>query len=673
MREGADRRSRTGPKGAARPRGARRPRELILLGSVGDPDRYGYGGDGSYRDGSYRGGSYRGGPYRGGPPTPQGPSRRPGSSVPDGLIVGGLAFLLGAVTLFWLATELAGLFSHGGFPRPLPFLDTPAAIRSLATAPNDLAAAWPGTPPSRLPGPAVFWTTFFVLLALLAALVLSVAITLTRARVHRRAHAAAAAVAAGRTDAAATARPLAEPDAPSATGRRRPGAGNAGAERSEEASIQATNSPTDGASEPASSAAQARPPAGVPTRAPNGASASGARPPRVIPLPDLAGRSACVFVPAPTPGKRALLEAVRAGHPGPVLVLTSSRSPGIPSGAQLFDPQRLVESDAAISRVRWSPLAGCTDPATATARARALLSLARPLREPALSPLARARLNDGAHGQHGAYDTALTLLRCWLHAAALADRPVRQLHRWATGTHSHEAVRILRTSSNRELAEGWGGELESLLSTPHPELRDSALAVIASALDALAELHVQQSCTPASPNDRLEVESLLRGAGSLYLAGPASEQRTPVRSVMPLLTALVEDVVEHGRSMAARSPSGRLDPPLLLLLDDVAAVAPAPSLPELLARGGSLGMPTVAVLRSPEQARARWGADVIHSLWKKSDVRLILGGPDPVATRPVLGELAPNAPTPGPEQAILLEGELPGASLTEIPNPRSAT
>jgi hypothetical protein len=75
---------------------------------------------------------------------------------------------------------------------------------------------------------------------------------------------------------------------------------------------------------------------------------------------------------------------------------------------------------------------------------------------------------------------------------------------------------------------------------------------------------------------------------------------------MPLLTALVSYVVEHGRRMAERSSSGRLDPPLTLVLGDVAAVAPLPQLPDLLAAGPERGMPTVALLRSREQARTRW-------------------------------------------------------------------
>jgi hypothetical protein len=38
----------------------------------------------------------------------------------------------------------------------------------------------------------------------------------------------------------------------------------------------------------------------------------------------------------------------------------------------------------------------------------------------------------------------------------------------------------------------------------------------------------------------------------------------------------------------------------------VAAVAPLPQFPELLSTGADQGLPTVALLRSREQARSRW-------------------------------------------------------------------
>jgi hypothetical protein len=53
----------------------------------------------------------------------------------------------------------------------------------------------------------------------------------------------------------------------------------------------------------------------------------------------------------------------------------------------------------------------------------------------------------------------------------------------------------------------------------------------------------------------------------------------------------------------------------------VAALAPLPGLPHLLSTGHATGLPTLAVLRSPEQALARWQTP----LWQNADVRLALG------------------------------------------------
>ncbi|HEY3478902.1 MAG TPA: type VI secretion protein, partial [Streptomyces sp.] len=68
------------------------------------------------------------------------------------------------------------------------------------------------------------------------------------------------------------------------------------------------------------------------------------------------------------------------------------------------------------------------------------------------------------------------------------------------------------------------------------------------------------------------------------------------------------------------SSAGRLDPPMTFVLDDVAALAPLPALPDLLASGEPEGLPTLAVLRSPEQALARWQSP----LWRQATLRLAL-------------------------------------------------
>jgi type IV secretion system protein VirD4 len=88
----------------------------------------------------------------------------------------------------------------------------------------------------------------------------------------------------------------------------------------------------------------------------------------------------------------------------------------------------------------------------------------------------------------------------------------------------------------------------------------------------------------------------------------------------------VEDLIETARRMAARSPGARLDPPLLLALDEIANLSPLPSLPTLMAEGGGSGITTMPVLQSLSQARDRWNEHQASAIWDAAIVKVILGG-----------------------------------------------
>ena len=93
-----------------------------------------------------------------------------------------------------------------------------------------------------------------------------------------------------------------------------------------------------------------------------------------------------------------------------------------------------------------------------------------------------------------------------------------------------------------------------------------------------------------------------------------------------LVAALVEDLVETARRLAARSTGARLDPPMLLALDEIANLSPLPSLPVLMAQGGGTGITTLPVLQSLAQARDKWNENQANALWDAAIVKLILGG-----------------------------------------------
>ncbi|MFD8221319.1 type IV secretory system conjugative DNA transfer family protein [Streptomyces sp. NPDC059697] len=479
--------------------------------------------------------------------------------IPDGLLVGVLAFLLGMTFLIWSATGLAGWFAHGAWPNTVTFARTPLALRHLIGHPHDVTGAWPDTPADQLSGYGLFWGLFIGQLMVLVVLTIFVMGTWARWRTVR-----------ARRKAGAYARPTPAP-----------------------APIPApVPEPT-----PAQLEVPVQRPAPEPTVLPPAetepqtpASATLAADSKRVAGWERNRTAAALILAPPETRHTTATQAVRDAD-GPALVVTSN--PAIWSETKdaraklgpvlLYDPSHLCDTPA---RLHWSPSTGCEDKATAASRATALLGPVRPT----------------AKVDQAMADVAETLLRSYLHAAAVEGKAFRHVHRWAQGSQVQDAVRALRT--NPKAASGAAGELEAAL-TSHPERRDIAQELTARALSALFTVNVRESCTP-NRSDSLTLDSFVNEGGTLYVVGEPIEDPKANPGAMPLLTALASSVVERGRRMAERSSSGRLDPPLTLVLDDVAAVAPLPQLPELLATGADQGLPTLALLRSQEQARARW-------------------------------------------------------------------
>ncbi|WP_344584826.1 TraM recognition domain-containing protein [Streptomyces lunalinharesii] len=491
--------------------------------------------------------------------------------MPDALLVGLIGFLLGLTLVVWTATGLAGLLTHGGWPSGVTYTGTPLALRHLITAPHDVAAAWPGTPKGELSGYGLFWGLFVGELMVLVVLAVFALGTLTRYRAVRAAR-------------------RAQRRAP-VDGAGRPGpVGPAGAETA--APVAA---PVPAAAPAVPQVPVAQPPAGGPLPEPR--STAPAAVPVVMAAP--AGASEPTLPRVEFASERAVTRAAAlaaaTAAPGPLVLATTdpalwaeTKDARAKLGPVLtYDPMHRLDTPA---RLRWSPTAGCEEIGTAAARAVALLAPVRP-----------ASALDSAVA-----DAAQTLLRCWLHAAALDGRPFRQLHRWAHAAGgAQEPVRILRTDA--KASAGQAGELESVL-TAHAERREMAKELVGRALSALSSVHLRDASNPLR-SDALVLESFVAEGGTLYLVGESIEDPRTDPGAMPLLTALLSHVVEHGRRMAERSSAGRLDPPLTLVLDDVAALAPLPALPVLLQTGRERGLLTLATMRSREQARARWPQD----------------------------------------------------------------
>ena len=255
-------------------------------------------------------------------------------------------------------------------------------------------------------------------------------------------------------------------------------------------------------------------------------------------------------------------------------------------------------------RVRWSPVAGCLDPQVAIYRAKAFC-------------VASASSRGIEHADYFlAHNEAIH--RCYLHAAAILGRGIATVREWVNRSEIAEPVRALARS---EVAPGWAEDLRAI-GNLEARTQSNVFSGARRVLDCLATPQVLEACSPDPEHPGLDVDDFLDERGVLYLIGTSGAQL----SMAPIITALIESIVDAAKRRAARLPERRLTPPLGLFLDECANIAPLPSLPQLVSDGGGQGITTMVVLQSLGQARARWGADATRALWDACTAKLVLGG-----------------------------------------------
>ncbi|ACZ30605.1 Type IV secretory pathway VirD4 protein-like protein [Xylanimonas cellulosilytica DSM 15894] len=270
----------------------------------------------------------------------------------------------------------------------------------------------------------------------------------------------------------------------------------------------------------------------------------------------------------------------------------------------VFDPQRLAPG--LTTGLRWSPIRGCEDEEVASLRARGLASTT----------------GFGGHDtDNSGYWQGLTrnVLECLLHAAALGARSPADLYLWSkTPAAAQEAVAIL--AAHPDAAPRWAETLNAQVNAD-PRTRDSVWGGVSLALGSLNTRTVMDAVSPG-PGEHFDPEAFLRAGGTLYLLATSAGSG----GVAPLVGAFIEDITETAKRLAARSPMQRLDPPLLLALDEIGNLAPLPTLPALMSDGGGSNITVMPVLQSWAQARNAWGTEKAGAIWEAAIVKINLGG-----------------------------------------------
>ncbi len=160
------------------------------------------------------------------------------------------------------------------------------------------------------------------------------------------------------------------------------------------------------------------------------------------------------------------------------------------------------------------------------------------------------------------YATATRLLAPLLFAAAFGRLDMDDVVRWVATEEQSEVLDLLD-------AAGVPEAVDAARSTFGKEerQRSSIYTTVETVLEPFAG--TDGGVAGGSSTGSVDPARLVDGPNTLYLSAPAHDQRR----LTPLFVALLRQVVEHVYDRVART--GRpLDPPLLLVLDEAANIAP---------------------------------------------------------------------------------------------------
>lgn len=317
-----------------------------------------------------------------------------------------------------------------------------------------------------------------------------------------------------------------------------------------------------------------------------------------------------VMFSPPRTGKTGTLARILAHYPGPVVSTTTKHD--------VFELTALIRADAGpvhvfnpqgvgdvLSTFWWNPLDGCHDPAVAIRRADAFAS-----------SVSQKGVEDASFWAGKASD----YLRAYFHAAALAGLDMRHVARWVSGAGEDEPETILLSAPGA--AQHFAAQLMEMRGEANKTISTVRMTMSRS-LAFLADPALAAAVLPDAGNAKvLDIEEFLRDRGTLYLI---AETRGDDAPVAPLFACLASEIHYVAGLIGSCSPFSRLDPPLLMALDEVTQICPVP-VPSWLADSGGKGIQIITVAHGEAQLRSRWGADGARVILDTSGVKLWLQG-----------------------------------------------
>ncbi|MFF3546850.1 type IV secretory system conjugative DNA transfer family protein [Streptomyces platensis] len=311
------------------------------------------------------------------------------------------------------------------------------------------------------------------------------------------------------------------------------------------------------------------------------------------------GKTSCLAIPA-------ILHA-----PGPVL-LTSNKAARdaftttVDARAQVgtvwtLDPQQIAHAPRTMW---WDILADARDLAGARRLAGHFVT---------------ASVDESSAGDFWSTAAANTLTALFL-AAAQARRPITDVLAWLASPADRTPVDLLQDAGLDAVAAQLQGTVAGAVET-----RDGIFETARQYASCLLDPAIAAWVTPPSETEKVREfnpEAFATSKDTLFLlskdgGGSASA-----------IIAAAADAVMRAAVIQAERDGGRLDAPLLAILDEAANVCKIADLPDLYSHLGSRGVIPMTILQSYQQGVRVWGQAGMDALFSAATIKLFGSGID---------------------------------------------
>jgi type IV secretion system protein VirD4 len=352
-------------------------------------------------------------------------------------------------------------------------------------------------------------------------------------------------------------------------------------------------------------------------------------------------QSVIVFAPTETHKTSGLAIPALLEWEGPVLVTsvkgdllaaTIGRRASM-GGAMVFDP---VGVSGQTATCKATPLWGAESWHGAMRVAHWLCSAAQP---------DRSGLQDADFW----FATAEKLLAPLLFTAAASGGEMADVVRWldeGPEANDEEVAELLSEAGVEDAELAW-----QATQNREPRQRSSVYTTAEVIVSAFGDERVKEQTEEAEYTPEL----LLGGKNTLYLCAPLQEQER----LRPMFSMLVQELLSFAYEKAATK--GPLDPPLLLLLDEAANIAPIPNLDAIASTGAGQGIQLLSVFQDMAQVGTVYGRRAATIVNNHRAKLFGIGISDPET----LGYLSRVAGAAEFEQRSRSSGERGKRSLTE--------